>query len=103
MSFNKRIDLFKQKLSEQNLDGAYIINLTNVRYLTGFTGSAGSLLILDNKQFLQAMIEYKKSCVLAESKDELKPPVSNYIGVLRVLRLLQIELMYYLKDQEQDY
>ncbi len=35
---------------------------------------------VDNKQFLQAMIEYKKSCVLAESKDELKPPVSNYIG-----------------------
>ena len=35
---------------------------------------------VDNKQFLQAMIEYKKSCVLAESKNELKPPVSNYIG-----------------------
>ena len=34
----------------------------------------------DNKKFLQAMIEYKKSCVLAESKNELKPPVSNYIG-----------------------
>ena len=35
---------------------------------------------VDNKQFLHAMIEYKKSCVLAESKNELKPPVSNYIG-----------------------
>ena len=35
---------------------------------------------VDNKQFLQAMIEYKKSCVLAESKNELKPPVTNYIG-----------------------
>ena len=35
---------------------------------------------VDNKQFLQAMIEYKKSCVLAESKNEQKPPVSNYIG-----------------------
>jgi DNA-directed RNA polymerase specialized sigma24 family protein len=35
---------------------------------------------VDNKQFLQAMIEYKKSCVLAEKRDELKPPVSNYIG-----------------------
>ncbi len=50
MSFNARITTVKQKLGELNLDGMYVTNLTNVRYLTGFTGSAGSLLILEDEQ-----------------------------------------------------
>ena len=34
-----------------NLDGIYITNLTNIKYLTGFTGSAGALLVLEEKQY----------------------------------------------------
>ena len=48
MSFNKRVKKVNEELSKRNLEGIYITNLTNVRYLTGFTGSAGSVLILDN-------------------------------------------------------
>jgi len=51
MSFKNRINLLKQKISEKGLDGIYITNLTNVRYLTGFTGSAGSVLIIDKQQY----------------------------------------------------
>ena len=50
MSFKNRINCLKQEISQKNLNGIYITNLTNVRYLTGFTGSAGSVLILDNEQ-----------------------------------------------------
>ena len=67
MTFNKRGDLFKQKLSAVNLDGAYITNLTNIRYLTGFTGSAGSLLILDNKQYFFTDGRY-----IEQSKNQVK-------------------------------
>lgn len=67
MTFNKRVDLFKQKLSAVNLDGAYITNLTNIRYLTGFTGSAGSLLILDNKQYFFTDGRY-----IEQSKNQVK-------------------------------
>ena len=49
MSFSNRIAQVQNKLGTMNLDGLYVTNLTNVRYLTGFTGSAGSLLILENK------------------------------------------------------
>ena len=51
MSFQNRVNNLKTKLSNLGLDGMYVTNLTNVRYLTGFTGSAGSLLILDNEQY----------------------------------------------------
>ena len=42
-----RINKLREKFSSHNISGIYISNITNVRYLTGFTGSAGSVLILD--------------------------------------------------------
>ena len=47
---NKRIQKVQEYLESINLDGMYVTNLTNVRYLTGFTGSAGSVLILRDIQ-----------------------------------------------------
>ena len=35
---------------------------------------------IDNKEFLQAMIEWKEKCIEAEEAGEKKPPVTNYIG-----------------------
>lgn len=35
---------------------------------------------LDNKEFLRALIEYKKSVVKAKEKNLQKPRVNNYIG-----------------------
>ena len=39
MSFSNRLDLLKNHFHMHSLDGIYITNLTNIRYLTGFTGS----------------------------------------------------------------
>ena len=50
---SKRIDKVRQEISLKNLDGIYVNNITNVRYLTVFSGSAGSLLILENFIFAQ--------------------------------------------------
>ena len=35
---------------------------------------------VDNKKFLQAMIEYKDKCDKAEKRNRKTPPVTNYIG-----------------------
>ena len=35
---------------------------------------------VDNKRFLEAMIEYKEKCRIAEEKGKKKPDVTNYIG-----------------------
>tara|TARA_Y100000034_G_scaffold68223_1_gene82360 strand:- start:357 stop:893 length:537 start_codon:yes stop_codon:yes gene_type:complete len=35
---------------------------------------------VDNKVFLQAMIEWKEKCKVAEQNGKEKPPVTNYIG-----------------------
>jgi len=43
--FLSRLDKLRQILANKGLDGIYLTNLTSVRYISGFTGSAGSCLI----------------------------------------------------------
>ena len=35
---------------------------------------------VDNKKFLEAMVEWKDECKIAEQNGEINPPVTNYIG-----------------------
>jgi len=41
----KRINDLRTKLKDENLDGMIITHLDHIRYLTGFTGSAGLLIV----------------------------------------------------------
>ena len=75
MSFKNRINCLKQEISQKNLDGIYITNLTNVRYLTGFTGSAGSVLILDNEQHFFTDGRY-----IEQSKEQVKDCQVHIVG-----------------------
>ena len=75
MSFNKRVKKVNEELSKKNLEGIYITNLTNVRYLTGFTGSAGSVLILDNINHFFTDGRY-----IEQSKDQVKNCKIHIVG-----------------------
>ena len=66
-NYQLRTDTLIEKLSKINLDGIYITNLTNVRYLTGFTGSAGALLVLPDKQYFFSDTRYDE-----QSKEQVK-------------------------------
>ena len=55
-----RINKLKEYLAKNNLDGIYITNLTNVRYLSGFTGSSGFILIYKNKNYFFSDGRYKE-------------------------------------------
>ena len=58
-----------------NLDGIYVTNLTNVRYLTGFTGSAGSVLVLENDQYFFSDGRY-----IEQSKEQVKDYKIHIVG-----------------------
>ncbi len=47
--FTKRQNNLRVLFSKEGLDGMLVTNLTHIRYLCGFTGSAGSLLITQDK------------------------------------------------------
>ena len=67
MSFENRIHKLKEQFLEYNIDSIYVTNLNNVRYLTGFTGSAGSLLVLNNKNYFFTDGRYTE-----QSKEQVK-------------------------------
>jgi len=75
MSFENRIYTLNEKLNEHNLDGIYVTNLTNVRYLTGFTGSAGSLLIINDKKHFFTDGRY-----IEQSKEQVKNCQIHIVG-----------------------
>jgi len=75
MSFNNRILKLRTKLKNMNLNGMYVTNLTNVRYLTGFTGSAGSVLILENSKHFFTDGRY-----IEQSKEQVKNCTIHIVG-----------------------
>ena len=75
MNFKKRITTLQNELANMNFDGMYVTNLTNVRYLTGFTGSAGSVLIVDNENHFFTDGRY-----IEQSKEQVKNCVIHIVG-----------------------
>lgn len=53
-----------EKIREQNLDAAWITGLCNVRYLTGFTGSYGQLLLSRDEQIFVTDGRYREQSSL---------------------------------------
>jgi len=49
--YTKRQENLKNVLSKKGLDGILITNLTNIRYISGFTGSAASCFITPEGQY----------------------------------------------------
>lgn len=54
----KRVAALRARLEEQELAGLLVTNLTNVAYLSGFTGSAGALVVTADQTLLIADFRY---------------------------------------------
>ena len=86
--FNQRLDKLFNTINKLGYSGLYVTNLTNIRYLTGFTGSAAVLLILNEKAYFLTDGRY-----IQQSKDEVKNAQiliidSNYFDTILNHKLL---------------
>ena len=88
MLLDNRIEKLKKKLSSMNLDGIYVTNLTNVRYLTGFTGSAGSVLILENENHFFTDGRY-----IEQSKEQIKNCTIHIVGSSHYLAIAKFSII----------
>jgi Xaa-Pro aminopeptidase len=59
--------ILRKKILELNLDGILITDLTNLRYLTGFTGSSGFLIITSKHAIFVTDFRYRE-----QAKQEVK-------------------------------
>ena len=80
--FNRQHKL-KNVLSQKNLDGLLITNLTNIRYICGFTGSAGTCLVTPAGQYFITDGRY-----IEQSKDQVKG-FERYIDMDTNLSIIQ--------------
>lgn len=77
--FSERITRIRSRFPEVHVDGILFLDMKNIRYLTGFTGSDGVLLIENEREILlvdgrytnQARIEVRHASVI-EYRDKLK-------------------------------
>ena len=59
MDHERRVERLRSSLQEQGLDGLFVTDINNVRYLSGFTGSNGSLLVTPEKSWFFTDGRYK--------------------------------------------
>jgi Xaa-Pro aminopeptidase len=86
-----RISLLRQKFSAFEIDGLMFLNMNNIRYLSGFTGSDGVLIIGENRTVLlvdgryitQAKLEVADAEII-EYKDKMK-------GIIQAVRELDLK------------
>ncbi len=93
--FNERLTAVRQKLTEWEVDGLLITSPTNRRWLSGFTGSNGQLLITASKALIATDFRYyaqagreapgftlfKHQRTLADTRDFLAETGAKTVGV----------------------
>ena len=65
--YSKRQQKLREVLDSKGLDGMLITNLTNIRYICGFTGSAASCLVTPSGQYFITDGRY-----IEQSKSQVK-------------------------------
>ena len=87
--FQKRLDQVSHKINDLGYDGFYISNLTNIRYLTGFTGSAGLLLIIDGVSYFFTDGRYIKQSSEQVENSKITIIDSSYFEAITQAQLIK--------------
>ncbi len=78
----KRIDDIKKNLLKENLDGLIVTHDDFIRYLTGFTGSAGILVITKNSSDFITDFRYKDQASKQIKGSKVTIHSGDYLGAL---------------------
>ncbi|GBG95065.1 Xaa-Pro aminopeptidase [Ligilactobacillus salitolerans] len=74
-----RVANLRSKLAELKIDGFLVTDPLNIKYLSGFTGDAGVLLITENQQYLITDSRFEEQ-VKVETPDWQTVITRNYLG-----------------------
>lgn len=84
-----RIKRLREKLDQENLDLLLVTSLTNIRYLCGYTGSNGLLLISRNKALFLTDFRYKEQVKKEVKGAEIKIAQRELFATLTEIDLLK--------------
>lgn len=92
--YESRLDLVKKALTKKGLDAFLVTDMTNIRYLTGFSGSSASLLIAKKTAYFVTDFRYRDQAardvegwdIVIEKGDRIKT-ISRLCNKNRIARL----------------
>ncbi|CEO10160.1 peptidase M24 [[Clostridium] sordellii] len=87
-----RVFKLREKMNELNLDAVLIEDSNNKRYISGFTGTAGSILITKNKCILFTDFRYTQQAKDQATNFEIVEisrtnPITNFLKEMKINRL----------------
>ena len=85
----ERIERIREKLDQENLDLLLVTALPNIRYLCGYTGSNGILLISRDKAIFLTDFRYKEQVKKEVKVAEIKIPQKELFSTLPEIDLLK--------------
>ena len=85
----ERIKRLREKLNQENLDLLLVTALTNIRYLCGFTGSNGILLVSKDKAVFLTDFRYKEQVKKEVKGAEIKIAQKELFSFLPEINLLK--------------
>tara|TARA_Y100001960_G_scaffold331932_1_gene430672 strand:+ start:3780 stop:4862 length:1083 start_codon:yes stop_codon:yes gene_type:complete len=86
--FKKRLSQLTDQISDIGYNGLYITNLTNIRYLTGFSGSAAVLLIINGESYFLTDGRYIKQSADQVKNSKILIIDSGYLSTINKHKLL---------------
>ncbi|MBM4129355.1 MAG: aminopeptidase P family protein [Nitrospira sp.] len=84
-SYASRLNRVRESLVGKGIDALLVTDINNIRYLTGFTGSSGLLLITKNKNIFVTDFRYKEQSVKEIRDWEIMTETRNMERAIKVL------------------
>jgi len=75
MNYSTRLDALRRALPRLKCDALVISELTNIRYLCGFTGTAGMIVVTGNKAYFITDFRYQ-----SQAAEQVKPRYTTIIA-----------------------
>jgi Xaa-Pro aminopeptidase len=98
--FEKRLEKLRDELKTHDLQAMFVTHLTNVRYLSGFTGSAGAMLVTETEAHFLSDRRYEEQAVKEVPHCEVHMIERGYLdtlaqkGVLDTVKTIGFEGQY---------
>ncbi|OED35101.1 hypothetical protein AB834_05180 [PVC group bacterium (ex Bugula neritina AB1)] len=87
--FHQRIENLKKSMQEKNIEALYVSRLSDVRYLTGFTGSAGIFLVTLKKAYFFSDRRYEEQADQEVKNAQVHMIKKGYLMDIKSLDLLK--------------
>jgi Xaa-Pro aminopeptidase len=91
---NNRLQKLRKKFSEKEIDGIFVTQSENRRYLSGFDGSAGFLIITNKKAVLATDFRYTEQAVAEAPDFEILRIANNlkdwFPGLIEEMKIKQL-------------